>query len=796
MEQNLPVKTTQSSVPQRPVVEGVWNAPNHAAIKPDGHGEAKLGFEEIWVALRRGVKLILLVTLLVTALTIGYTLLLPTEYEAISIVSVITSEGGRASAGQSAIDAVSVPFGRHSLPNELGRLQHSQDLSRRVAARLIEADSVLNSRAFFPILEAPDGEADLGVQDVADLLFDQVTFQSLREQDMIEIIAVSTVPEEAARIANMYAEEYRKVTLEESRASVVAARTFLEEQVGNLSGELDEIDDQVVAFSQSRRIPERGYAGEQLVQQYASFRAQQDQTRLQIESQRHALNVITEELDRVSPEEGYTRPRTQGLEAEISSFDQRIADLKLRTEPYYTVNPDLYGNESEVPELQELIGQIQRYEQRREGLTSQLAALTEGLPTAYDEAYVAQLRTQRAERQALLGGLEAQSRSLGSRVGGFAGQLQGIPRQTVELAQLERRKAVVGSFYNTFLVELQRTLIAEESELGYVSVVSAASTPRSPFRPNMPQNVILGLLLGLGFGVGLALVRHATDRQLRRPEDLQMKGYRVLGVVPSMDKQIKAMFNGSDEVEVEGKTISSLLMARIDPWSPITENFRLIRTNLSHTFPAPPKVLLITSPELGAGKTVTSTNLAVAMAVGGQKTLLIDADMRRPGGHILLGEENQITLANLLLDGDVPHANNGTPQSVEDLFSQFGTDVDNLSFIPAGDAKSPPSELIDTERFTSLIESARQVFDAILIDSPPVLVATDALLLAEAADASLMVVSANQTDLKALEQARSALEGVGLPLAGIVVNRFDDSKGSGYAYGYSPEYVQAYKSSI
>ena len=795
MEQNLPIKTTQPSVPQRTVAGGVWNAPAHAAIKPDGHGDAKLGFEEIWVALRRGARLILLVTLLVTALTIGYTLLLPTEYEASSIVSVITSEGGRASAGQSAIDAVSVPFGSHSLPNELGRLQHSQELSRRVAARLIEADSVLNSRTFFPILEVSDGEEDLGVLDVAYLLFDRVTFESLREQDMIRITAVSSVAEEAARIANMYAEEYRKVTLEESRASVVAARTFLEEQVGNLSGELDEIDDQVVAFSQSRRIPERGYAGEQLVQQYASYRAQQDQTRLQIESQRHALNVITQELDRVSPEEGYSRPRTQGLEAEIISFDQQIADLKIRTEPYYSVNPDLYGNESNLPELQELIGQIRRYEQRREALTSQLAALTEGIPTVHDEAYAAQLRGQRAERQALLAGLEAQSRSLESRVGGFAGQLQGIPRQTVELAQLERRKAVVGSFYNTFLVELQRTLIAEKSELGYVSIVSAASTPLSPFRPNMPQNVILGLLLGLGFGVGLALVRHATDRQLRRPEDLQMKGYRVLGVVPSMDKQIKAMFNGSDEVEVEGKTTSSLLIAHIDPWSPITENFRLIRTNLNHTFPAPPKVLLITSPEMGAGKTVTSANLAVAMAVGGQKTLLIDADMRRPGGHILLGEENQITLARLL-DGDVPRMNNGSPQSVEDIFSQFGTDVDNLSFIPAGDAKLPPSELIGTERFTFLIESARQVFDAILIDSPPVLVATDALLLAEAADASLMVVSANQTDLKALEQARLALEGVGLPLAGIVVNRFDDSKVKGYAYGYSPEYVQAYKSSI
>lgn len=790
IDSDLSVQPVQSAAPQRVVVNGAWTAPN-AGGAPNSQNEAKLGFEEIGVALRRGVKSILLVTLLVTALTVGYTLLLPTEYEAGSMVSVATSEGGRGNGGgMAAIDVVRVSVGQHSLANELGRLQHSQELSRRVAARLIGADSILESREYFPILGSPEGEP-YDVQDVADLLFDQVLFTAISEQDLIEITAVSTVPEEAARIANLYAEEYRKLTLEESRASVVAARAFLEEQVSNLSSELDEIDDQVVSFSQNRRIPERGYGGEQLVQQYAGYRAQQDQTRLQIESQRHALSVVEEEMARVSPEDGFSRPRTQGLETELSSYDQQIADLKLRAQPFYSVNPDLRGNESAVPELQSLTDQIELYEQRRDDLVAQLSSITEGLPSSYDEAYVAQLRSQRAERQAILSGLEAQSQSLASRVGSFAGQLQGIPRQTVELAQLERRKAVVGSFYNTFLGELQRTLVAEESELGYVNVVSTASTPRVPVRPNMPQNVILGLLLGLGFGVGLALVRHSTDHQLRRPEELQMKGYRVLGVVPLMDKQIKTLLKGSDTTKIEGKEISSRLMSRIDPWSPISENFRLIRTNLGHSFPIAPKVLLVTSPEMGAGKTVTAANLAVAMATAGQRTLLIDADLRRPSGHIVLGEENSVTLATLLSgEGSSPEIE--TPQNSEEFFGLFDTDIKNLSFVPAGLTKAPPSELLGTEVFALFLESARRYFDMILIDSPPVLVATDSVLLAEKADASLIVVSANKTDWRALEQACSALETVGLPLSGIVVNRFDDSKGKSYSYGYSQDYSQAY----
>lgn len=791
MKNNVPTHSRPTTVQYQPVQDAVWTAAGSSSGSYKESEETKLGFEEIWIALRRGVKSILLVAVAVVGLTVGYTLLLPTEYAADSIVSILTTEGN---SGQTAIDAVSMPIGRHSIASEMGRLRHSQELSRRVAARLIEADSVLDSRAYFPILETERGE-QLDLQNIAYRLSDQVEFTALQEQDMIEITAESTVPEEAARIANLYAEEYRKLTLEESRASVVATRTFLEEQVSSLSDELDEIDDQVVSFSQNRRLPQQGYAGEQLVQEYATYRAQQDQTRLQIDAQQHALSVIEEELSRVAPEGEITRPRTQGLEAEISMYDQQIADLRLQAEPYYNVNPELRGNEEEEPELDAIADQISRYELQRENLIDRLDSMTEGIPTVQDEAYIAQLRTQRAERQASLRGLQAQSQSLSSRVGSYAGRLQGIPRQNVELAQLERRRSVVNSFYGTFLSELQRTLIAEESELGYVNVVSTASTPRFPVRPNMTQNIVLGLLLGLGLGVGLALVRHATDRQLRRPEELQLKGYRILGVVPKMDRQIKALLKGADNVELEGKSVSSRLMTRIDPWSPITENFRLIRTNLNHSFSIPPQVLLITSAEMGAGKTVTSANLAVAMASGGQKTLLIGADMRRPAGHLMLGENNKVTFASILSGANEKvlariesHQQNGQASA----FDRFKTDVDDLSFLPAGEAEVPPSELIGSENFEKLLKAARDVFDVILIDSPPVLVATDAVLLGNFADASMMVVSANQTDFNALEQARETLEGVGLPLAGLVVNRFDDSKGTSYSYGYSQDYANAY----
>jgi tyrosine-protein kinase Etk/Wzc len=311
---------------------------------------------------------------------------------------------------------------------------------------------------------------------------------------------------------------------------------------------------------------------------------------------------------------------------------------------------------------------------------------------------------------------------------------------------------------------------------------------------------VLGLLLGLGFGVGLALARHAAQREVRRPDDLADEGYRVLGVIPTMNREIRASFGRRLAVEVEGRPVSTHLLTMLAPWSPVAENFRLIRTNLLHGLAGDGLVaevfgntdedanvrvegraVLVTSPESGAGKTVSASNLAVALAAGGRRTLLIDADLRRPSAHRMFGVDGAHGLADLLQES-VPWPD--AEPALSD-FAPLKTDVDNLYFLPAGRPTRPPSELVGSERLLDLFDRARPVFDVIVVDSPPILVAADAVLLAKRVDAVVMIVSAENTDRRAIEQARRALEAVGHPVTGLIVNRFDERQSYGNSYGYT-----------
>jgi capsular exopolysaccharide synthesis family protein len=243
-----------------------------------------------------------------------------------------------------------------------------------------------------------------------------------------------------------------------------------------------------------------------------------------------------------------------------------------------------------------------------------------------------------------------------------------------------------------------------------------------------------------------------------------------------MDQAVKASFKGKETIRVNGKDISTRLLPLHDPWSPISENYRLVRTNLRHSRNgSAPKVLLMTSPEPTDGKTLTSVNVALSMAQSGRRTLLVDADLRRPTTHKLLGYDVGPGVADLLTgETDV--------KSVT-----VRTDIDGLDYIPAGNVTMPPAEAFETERMSDLIDQFRASYEVVIIDSPPVLAVTDPVILAPRCDATLLVVSAENTDARALERVGETLGGVGVEIAGVIFNRYKPSKAGragNYKYGY------------
>jgi len=760
-------------------------------LHPNGierHDEGRINFAELWHTIRRGKWIILLTTLIVAGIVAIYTYSLPPIYESSAIVFIDTRSSNNTPTTLTAFTLTE----RRALSNELGILRNSAELATRVATAIVETANAAGTRDRFPIL-APDREGhEPSIREIALRLRAQVRFQPLSDQDMIVITAESTTPEEAAVIANRYAEEYEKYSRERSRESLAAARAFVENQVEQRRQELEALERQWETFARSRQVVRLGPQGERLVAEVAQLEAQRDAARFQLEQERSALQFIERELQKLEPglvNELVKSRQVSTLEAQIDALSRKIAELKVQAEQYYVFNPKLRGNEEKLGDQQlvEIVRQIDHFEKQRQELQAQLVKEmmgrdSQGAP-GEPLSYVEQLRTRRIEKQLVIQELERQVEAFNQELAKYDDRLAGIPRQQIELEQLERRRAMAEQWYTTFVQELQRIMIAEQSELGYVKIVSSAFMPTFPVKPNRMQNLLLGLLLGLGLGLGLAFLRQALHTQLEDPEQVREHGYTLLGVVPAMEPYIRKHFRGRKLVEVDGKPRSTTLVSLLDPWSPIAENFRLIRTNLQlYHSKGRAATWLITSPEMGDGKTVVAVNLAIVTAHGGQRTLLVDADLRRPRAHHLLGMSDRPGLAELLL---------GKIRLEPETWT---TDIPNLYFLPAGVLDCPPAELLGSERMRQLLEQLSKYFDVIVIDSPPVLAVTDPVLLAQQCNATLMVVAAGRTDLKALEIARQTLEAVNVTLAGVIFNRYraDKRKGYGYGYGYGSRYHKGY----
>ena len=460
--------------------------------------------------------------------------------------------------------------------------------------------------------------------------------------------------------------------------------------------------------------------------------------------------------------------------------------MRARAATYYATNPKLEGDSTrirrEFPELARLLDQMGALEKRKRKLTRQLvdevssgAAMTEGSPVNR----VAELRRQITQKQLTIEQLRSQRSALESQIASYEAKLGDIPDQRIRREQIQRKLEQAETFHETIMSKLQRVTVAEESELGYVQVVQSAFVPSVPIRPETKKNLILGILLGLAFGVGLAFLREATNTRLRGPEDVEKRGYPLLGVVPNMDAEIERTQGGRDFVEVEGRTLSTRLAPLLNPWSPVTENYRLIRANLGRDGADEPRALLVTSAQKEEGKTVTAVNLALTEALSGRRTLLIDADMRKPTAHEALGMPRTPGLAGML---------QGPPEA-----KCWKTLVDGLCFIPAGVADRGPANILDSDRVRDLLEEMREHFDVIVLDTPPTQAASDAIVIGTQTDVRTVVVSAAERDAGALDSVMESLRTAGVPVAGVVLNQFDDraqlnGKYSHSYYGHDEEY--------
>lgn len=359
-----------------------------------------------------------------------------------------------------------------------------------------------------------------------------------------------------------------------------------------------------------------------------------------------------------------------------------------------------------------------------------------------------------------------------------------LNESAIEYSMLKREVDTSRQLYEGLLEKLKEAGVAAGLKSNNFRIVDNARPPAGPIEPDVPRNLLMGIFLGLASGVGLAFVLEALDSSVRTTEQAQMvSGLSSLGMIPLGSKTGREGANPKRLVLASSKEAVELV-TQARPQSQMAESYRALRTSLLlSNLGAPPKIIMVTSALPQEGKTTTSINTAVVLAQKGVRVLLIDADLRRPSIHKTLGMGPHCGLSNVL-----------TGSTTVDQAIVRTALLPNLFVFPAGTPPPNPAELLASSNMHDVLQQLREQYDHIVIDTPPSLSVTDAVVLSPRADAVVLVIRSGQTSKQALRRSRDILFQVNAKVVGVLLNAVDlSSPDYYYYYEYQGKYAGYYR---
>lgn len=756
--------------------------------------DQEISLQDILEKIYRRKTVVILVFAFVFLLSVLYTFLKRPVYEATTQVLI---QKNKSTAGSifSGMSDLLQPFSsdERRITNELDILQTNL-LRTNVAEQLIQnplidvtgrPDSMEIITASLKALQKDKGRNSVTLLDLVKAsLKQQVSFSNDRNSDVISISVKSHTPEEASRIANVYAGQYYNLNLSSSRNMASSVREFLGKQLGDTRKDLEVAENKLEGYMQSQGIVSLSDEAKQLIEVMSTFQAQRDDVVVQMRSQQQILDRYRAQLAKIEP--SITSNVSAAVDPYITMLQQQIAKLEVNRDVAVAQNP-IVGNREVynqiIAQADSQISELRRKLKEKTGefLDSQIMAT--GSPTGtqngsgnYDPTgYYKELKLNILQQEISLSATQAQEKELGKIVGQYDDQFSKIPKQYIELAKLERTEKSREKLFLLIQDNYQQAQIAEQSQFGYVQIIDPAVPSQKPILPKVPLNLTLGVLLGLALGVGLVFALDYMDRSIKSPEDLEKKGLNVLASIPIMigaNAHPKESV-GDETVMKDGVSVPLRLITFHKPSDPISEAYRSLRTAIQYSrIDKPLKSLLVASALPKEGKSTTTANIAVTFAKSGLKTLLIDADLRRPIQHRIFNFDRKPGLVEYL-KGEV------------DLNTVVRkTFVENLYLLPTGALPPNPAEVLGSESMKNSMDIFKASFDFVVIDSPPVVAVTDGVLLSKLTDGVVIVTLANRTEVDVLEKAYMTLRQVKAGILGVVLNEFDVTKAYGAYYRY------------
>jgi len=731
----------------------------------------------------RGKWIILLCLTVVLAVTVVYTFTRNPMYESSAMV-LIDMKGPNGSLPFS-LD-INGTATLNKITNELEILK-SGSMAQAAAQKLLEKKTLPPDNATpISIIEYRgdhDSSRTCTTEQLMDRLDKVIDFSPIRESDIIRISARSTSPREAALLANVYAEAYVERNLTTSRTRSRAVREFLQGQGEAKKKALDTTETTLKTYMRSSGTVSLDDETRRVVEQLSQLEASRDAIRVDISSREKTLASYKEELARQEP--AVARSIGESNDSYVRLLQDELAKLEVQRDVIIAQNPQMIGQKLYTDKLEETDNQIVSLKKKLQSRTSEfMKSLVPSLPGEGSAGYLAQTKQKIIEQQIELGGLSARERALSSVISAYEHQFNQIPQKSIDLARLQRARMSTEKLYLLIEEKYNEAAITEKSEFGYVDIIDPALVPIKPVSPKVALNLIVGLLGGLGIGVVTVLTRERLSVRIQTPEDLKRFGFRSISTVNRIAGE-RNTYGGSALQTEPAKLLDPHLISYVGPLSSVAESYRNLRTNVQFArLDRPLRSVMVTSANPSEGKSTTVVNLATIFAQGGKKVLLVDADVHRPILHTIFNSHRVPGLSDYILGN-----------ATFDKVVQKGVQP-NLDLICSGTMPSNPAELPGSQNMKALMKHATEIYDVVLLDSPPILSTTGASVLAADVDGVVLVVSHNKTQSSDIECAMESLESVGATVLGVLLNNFDARKAYGgyaptsrYGYGYS-EYVQ------
>ena len=622
-------------------------------------------------------------------------------------------------------------------------LLRSRTLARRVIDQLglrssdtfaedEQASFLSDLKAQVSGLISPAGEnveQDRG-PDIEQLFLDNLTVSPVKNSRLVRVAFDSPDPAEAAAIANSLAENYVNTTLERRYDAASYAKTFLEERIEQSRANLEDSERRLLDYAREREIINLDDKLDILM------------TRLKDMSKEQ----VTAEAERIAAEADYQQLAKEGrgrtTEALESPVIQKLKDRQAELEAEYQDQLKVF--KPGYPKMQRLSQQIAEIKRQIEAESSNIGSATRA-------TYEAKVR-QEAKLTATINAIKAEILALQDR--------------STDYQTLKREVDTNRELYDGLLQRMKEVGVVAGIGTNNISVVDAAEVPREKFKPSLSKNLAIALALGLFGGIALAFLLETLDDSVKSTDDVERRiDAPILGLVPWVSER-----QGPKNPEQLGLWVFE------DPKSAMAEAYRSLRTSLIFaTSEGAPRLMHFTSSAASEGKTTSACSTAITFAQTGSKVLLIDCDLRNPSLHKAFGLPNAKGLTHFLTGA-------ADPADVA-----IASQVKRLFVIPSGPIPPHPVELLAGERMAELVKLARERFDFVILDGPPVLGLADAVVLANLARATIMVVESETTRAGALEGSAKRLRSAGANILGAVLVKHGKA-GSGYGYDYHYSY--------